>query len=114
MTKNQARELFEAICQQGRNRMIDWGVPNASFHVVDCQHSDGLHIEIRKDTKPVGELHIWNPGVPDVPPSIYEQFIFSICKGILAAEDFLRYIEEVKRDAELKFGKPPSHGGRLN
>lgn len=115
MSKNEARDMLDSLCQEARNRMRDWGVPEATFHVTDCPNrTGGLHIEIRRSGNVVGEVHVWSPDTPDLPPSNYQQFLFSVCTGILAAEDFLRYIEKVESEIATKFGMPPEHGGRLN
>jgi len=117
MNKRTMQEMLESLCLQARNRFINWGIPEATIHVVDCRDRAGLHLDVRKNGISLGELHVWSPGYPDMPDSFFEEVIMEISLGILAAAEHLKFLEklqELQGNLEKKFGAQPFHGGYLN
>lgn len=110
----EAREMFQGLCQEATNRMVDLGNPEVSFNIVECEGIvGGIHLQLIKNEEVVSEFHIWSPGDSLEGPSEYEDIFIQLCHAISEAERTGAIVMLTIKVWSDRFG-PPSHGGRLN
>lgn len=114
MTRQEILELLESLCQQARNRMLEWELSHVEFHMEDCSQSDGVHVVIIRHGQRLGSIHLWSSDFREAQPWMYEQYFMYLCVQIAIAEDMTQYIMEMRRRASQAFGSPPEHGGIWN
>ena len=110
------REFLQNQCEQAERRMRDLGIPQATFHLIQCpKDPDSMHLQFRNNGQLVGEIHIWSPGTT-VTESRYEMLFMDICHGIYLAEMTGAHVYAVPESTtqDLGLGNMPYHQGMYN